>query len=438
MPFLSLHHLAPARHVCTKTITARYLSQQTACDIGRTYSLETDQDSFEGAGIRPAVAASLRIAFPNVRRPTTMQRKLIRGITKNRDVLLQDDTGTGKYVVQSILDAFEETDLSLLFPRSFAAMLALLSKLRAQKGSSGGTLTGLLIVPHRDLAYQYLHWIHHMTLPEGDTPSSLTRYAQVLVRHLNKSTLQGLPVRMQGAVKSATCDQDLLIHQWPHILIATPNTLLELIERHPEVCQLPTLSTVVVDEVDALLRIPDSKPPKGRRRAPQEKLGKHIPDLVRILDRFFLPPTDKQGTDRRSCSAKEESLQQGHTAPAYRPQLIMISATLRSRLQSALFNTFGWVQREKVLKLNRKRSSALPSHRLGRSAIHHVLVVSKTGDIRNIVGARPLQAEVVGNVSSSEKEVVEDSDEEDVVFCGDNDDAELVGDVDEGKESCLD
>lgn len=104
MPSLSFHH---APRLCAKAIIARYLSQQTARI--RVRSLEVDQESFEAAGIQPMVAASLRDAFPNVRKPTAMQRKLIRAITKSQDVLLQDDTGTGKCVGWP-QDAFEETN----------------------------------------------------------------------------------------------------------------------------------------------------------------------------------------------------------------------------------------------------------------------------------------------------------------------------------------
>lgn len=432
MCFLSLH----SRRLCSKAIIARYLSQRTACGGSiHLSSLEGGQGSFEAAGIQPIVAASLRVAFPNVQKPTAMQRKLIRAMTNNRDdVLLQDDTGTGKCVRWSIKDVFERADDRSL--RSFAAMLALLSKLSAQKASpvwgedEDGTRkapTGLLIVPHRDLAYQYLHWIHHMTLPEGDAPSSLTKYAQVLVRHVNKSTLQGLPVRMQEAIRSASSDQDLLMRQPPHILIATPNAVLELVERQPEGFRLATLSTVVVDEVDAQLRVPSSKHPKDRRRASQKKLEKHVPDLVRILDRLYHPSKDKPRMHQRARSARDESLV-GDAAD--RPQLVMISATLRSKLQSALFNTFGWVQRGEVLKLIKKRSSALPCHRLGRSAVHHVLVVSKTGDIKNIVGARPPEPNVSGDVTSLEKD--DGDEEEEGVFYDDDEDPELVDEGDKG------
>lgn len=322
-------------------------------------------------------------------------------------------------------------------------MLALLSKLLTRKANpaegggndrTGEALTGLLIVPHRDLAYQYLHWIHHMTLPEGDMPPlSLRKYAQVLVRHVNKSTLQDLPVRMQESIRSASCDQDLLIHKPPHILIATPNAVLELIERQPEVFRLSIPSTVMVDEVDAFLRVPNTKLPKERRRASEKKLEKHIPDLVRILDRLYPTSRDKQWHSR---SVRAESLEQGCATPACRPQLIMISATLRSRLQRALFSTFGWVQRGEVLKLTRNRSSALPAHRLGRSAVHHVLVVSKTGDIKNIVGARALEADSRGSATLLDQDVTDDNGGDDGVFYDEDDDTELVDDADKGENSC--
>lgn len=323
-------------------------------------------------------------------------------------------------------------------------MLALLSKLPTRKANpvageskdrTAEAFTGLLIVPHRDLAYQYLHWIHHMTSLDEDTPFSLAKHAQVLVRHVNKSTLQGLPVRMQAAIRSASSDQDLLIDKPPHILIATPNAVLELIERQSEKFRLATPSTIVVDEVDALLRVPSSKLPRERRRVSRKKLEKHTPDLVRILDRLYPTSRDKEWMHQRSRSVRDESLERARAAPAYRPQLIMISATLRNRLQRALFSTFGWVQRGEVLKFIRKRSSALPAHRLGRSAVHHVLVVSKTGDIKNIVGARPLQ-DISCNATLLEQDAADDEDE-DAIFCEDEDDAELVDDVDKGKNSCL-
>jgi superfamily II DNA/RNA helicase len=394
LPLLSL----VCSSYCKKTAIARYLNQSTPCHGKTRADQETsmvEMDTFETAGITAPVAASLRAAFPNVRQPTAMQKKLIRATVGKQDVLLQDDTGSGKCVDRSITSARSEH--RSLF-RSFAVMLALLSKSRVHTPNPGNSkgnddaegLTTLLIVPHRDLAYQYLHWIHHLTLSEGNFPFSLAKYAQVLVRHVNRTTLQDLPIRMQEAIEHVSADRDRPLPQTPHILIATPNAVLDLVQRQPQLLRLSTLSTVVVDEVDAFLHVPNSKLPREHKKAVQKKLDRHVPDLVRVLDALYPTPRDKQQIFGRSHSSRNELLKQG-LVPVERPQLIMLSATLRTRLRSALYGAFGWIQRGKVLKLIRKRSSALPAHRLDRSAVHHVLVVSKTGDIKNIAGARPLK-----------------------------------------------
>ncbi|KIJ21852.1 hypothetical protein PAXINDRAFT_65260 [Paxillus involutus ATCC 200175] len=372
-------------------------------------------DTFETAGITAPVAASLRAAFPNVRQPTAMQKKLIRATVGKQDVLLQDDTGSGK---------------------SFAVMLALLSKSRVHTPNPGNSkgnddaegLTTLLIVPHRDLAYQYLHWIHHLTLSEGNFPFSLAKYAQVLVRHVNRTTLQDLPIRMQEAIEHVSADRDRPLPQTPHILIATPNAVLDLVQRQPQLLRLSTLSTVVVDEVDAFLHVPNSKLPREHKKAVQKKLDRHVPDLVRVLDALYPTPRDKQQIFGRSHSSRNELLKQG-LVPVERPQLIMLSATLRTRLRSALYGAFGWIQRGKVLKLIRKRSSALPAHRLDRSAVHHVLVVSKTGDIKNIAGARPLKPVHDATPVLTDDAIVDHDEDEGNVFY-DDDDPELQDDVD--------
>ena len=57
--------------------------------------------TFEAVGIREGVAASLRAAFPHVKHPTPMQRKLIPAIFGKKDIVLQDHTGSGKWVLYS-------------------------------------------------------------------------------------------------------------------------------------------------------------------------------------------------------------------------------------------------------------------------------------------------------------------------------------------------
>ena len=54
--------------------------------------------TFRSLGIRPAIVAAIEAAFPNVQFPTESQRKYIPAVMGGYDVLLKDDTGTGKSV----------------------------------------------------------------------------------------------------------------------------------------------------------------------------------------------------------------------------------------------------------------------------------------------------------------------------------------------------
>lgn len=54
--------------------------------------------SFRSVGVEPSLVKALRKAFPNVRRPTAVQARLIGEILEGRDILLKDDTGSGKSV----------------------------------------------------------------------------------------------------------------------------------------------------------------------------------------------------------------------------------------------------------------------------------------------------------------------------------------------------
>jgi superfamily II DNA/RNA helicase len=58
--------------------------------------------SFEVVGLRPALVDALHKAFPNVERPTPLQREFLPAIDDGKDVLLKDATGTGKCVLYLI------------------------------------------------------------------------------------------------------------------------------------------------------------------------------------------------------------------------------------------------------------------------------------------------------------------------------------------------
>jgi len=52
--------------------------------------------NFGDLGLHPPIIAAFRSAFPNVTHPTESQIKFIPAILSGRDVLLKDETGSGK------------------------------------------------------------------------------------------------------------------------------------------------------------------------------------------------------------------------------------------------------------------------------------------------------------------------------------------------------
>ncbi|KAI6047726.1 P-loop containing nucleoside triphosphate hydrolase protein [Pisolithus marmoratus] len=344
---------------CHRAVLARYLG---SCTVAR-YSNPTgeqEMDSFEAAGVRPTVASSLRVAFPNAERPTSMQKKLIRAMLGKKDIVLQDYTGSGK---------------------SFAVMLALLSQRRVfisdcqndGKKSTKKGITTLLIVPHRDLAYQYLHWIHSIvTAGNKLSLSTVSSIAKVLVRG---SHSESADKNFSHLIVSPSSDLSPLLRDPPHILIGTPTAIMDVILRARESLQLDTLSTVVVDEVDSLLECAPSHTSRNTRRKIQNKIEKHPLVLRQIMD--VVLRNREVNHSQSNCDSCVR-----------RPQLVFLSATMRSRLRKALFG-FGWLKLGHVVSLVNAPSKSHPAHALNRVAIHHVLVVSEDGSIKNLPGVRP-------------------------------------------------
>jgi superfamily II DNA/RNA helicase len=141
-----------------------------------------------------------------------------------------------------------QMDSLKFFKRSFGVILALLSKdrKRAVPSSTGivsvqSFITSLVIVPHRDLAYQFHHWIDRLVSASaalGNTPPPLSAIAQVVVRGGDT------PISSQKAA---------ILAEPPHILIGTPQALLELFDESFSDVQLQSISSVYVDEVDYLI-----------------------------------------------------------------------------------------------------------------------------------------------------------------------------------------
>ncbi|KAH7912611.1 P-loop containing nucleoside triphosphate hydrolase protein [Hygrophoropsis aurantiaca] len=413
MPFLpptttstaaNLYRIWARQTVCRKDVLARYMSSNARPPTSSQKRVNTqdaeEKVTFEAIGVKPPIVVALRGAFPDIAHPTTMQKKLIPAVIGSQDILLQDFTGTGK---------------------SFGLLLGLLSKSRdltydAKKGKAHAKkgITTLLIVPHRDLAYQFLHWIHHMITSSGDelAPNALASIGQVLVRGAPPSGIENSSPRILESIIRPS-DVSSLVDNPPHILIATPTALMDVLHQTPEALRLSTLSTVVVDEVDSLVEWTPGHMTAYTSAKIKRKLDRHPSQLKSLLDVIYASQSDTAVKPIR-----KRLLEQG-VAPKHRPQLIMLSATMRNRLRTAFFGAFGWFKRGKVLKLIKSGSKkSHGAHGANRTTTHHVLVVSKDGEVKNIAGAREIVAsnDCPADVSDSLVQPIDDSEEGDDDF----------------------
>ncbi|KAE8263989.1 hypothetical protein A4X09_0g7087 [Tilletia walkeri] len=195
---------------------------------------------FADLGLPRPLARQLIAAFPHIHAPTLAQTALLDAITQPNDVILRAHTGTGK---------------------SFALLLALLAKPRVlfphstdslsssadQQQQNRHGIASIIVVPSNELAFQYYAWARAL-LPQSG--SELNPIIQLLVR---------------GHPTLSDQDQlDLLRNTPPHLIVATPTRLLEIISSKTNEGQsllgLSTLRTLALDEADALLDLPGRFP----------------------------------------------------------------------------------------------------------------------------------------------------------------------------------
>ncbi|TFK36819.1 P-loop containing nucleoside triphosphate hydrolase protein [Crucibulum laeve] len=362
------------------------------------YSIVDNQEkkvTFEDLGLHPPIVASLRTAFPNVQHPTETQSKFIPAILGEKDVLLKDETGSGK---------------------SFGLMVALLNKPRLKSMEKRGNknqerrhITSLVIVPHRDLAYQLLHWVERMVnAVQGSPPPAIESIAQVLVRDGGQHLTTGF-LKLEKTV--------------PHILIGTPQALMDVYKQDPNALQLSHLSSVVVDEVDYLIETVPKKSPGKSFRGSYEKANKKLkahPGATReLLDLIYYgrKEVNERRRDEPGLAQYDRSSGQADDCQFYppAPQLILSSATLRVHLNNYLFDESGWLNRDNLVKVRGFNRSpqrgmrnpapltggeeSLRDSLGGRGISHSVLLVSELG-IRNVSGARRPTASVTTDVGT--------------------------------------
>ena len=277
-------------------------------------------------------------------------------------------------------------------------MIALLNKPRAHalnvvsgKATKRPTITSLVIVPHRDLAYQLHHWVSRMVnASSAFSPQPVSSICQVLVR----DSTTPLASRIS-----------MLREDPPHVLIGTPQALLEALDTDREALQLESLSAVVADEVDYLIQsVPRKKGSQKMMEKARRKLDRHPGATRQLLDVIYASRvTSSQGVADHAPSSRSQ------WKTSNLPQLIVSSATLRNHLKLWLYNESGWLNKDKVQKVmcsrndqsrgraNNPAEGVLRGDKRGNESgieaqggngvTHHMLVVSGSGNAANIEGA---------------------------------------------------
>lgn len=287
--------------------------------------------------------------------------------------------------------------------RSFGLILALLSKPRMvihEEGAKRRMITSLFIVPHKDLALQLLHWVARLTRAMSPPPT-LPSIAQVLVRGAGRP-----PVDEVVATLRATP---------PHILICTPQALMEVYAADAKALQLETLSTVVVDEVDYLVqtvaRKEEGKSFKKAFEKAVKKVERHPGPTRAILDVIYKcrkalaeNPYDPE-EDREERYESLAEWRNEKEAEEQNPQLVLSSATLRVHLKDYLFQESGWLNPYNLAKIVGERESR---RAVEDQTIVHSVVIASDAEIKNVEEALPGPKEEAAEAAATEESTEED------------------------------
>ncbi|TFK30762.1 P-loop containing nucleoside triphosphate hydrolase protein [Coprinopsis marcescibilis] len=330
---------------------AHYTTAALETNDGEPETSSTPKTTFEDLGLHAPIVKSLQKAFPDVEYPTDVQSVFIPAVLQEKDVFLRDSTGSGK---------------------SFGLVLALLNKHRIitqVQGAKMRHITSLVLVPHRDLAYQYLHWIEQMVNAsvDGHEPPPLSSVAQVLVRDEGMHLDSGLDL-LRRSIESLMP---------PHILIATPQALMDIHKADNTFIRMhlspSTLSAVCIDEADYLIEtLPRKDPAKSFKKAmdrEKKRIERHPGPTKELLNIIYKP--------------RQEANAAGLSIPPC-PQLILSSATLRTQLRNYVYGESGWLDRQNVVKIY--GAAKKEASQWQRGLQHSILLVSEER-VRNMDSA---------------------------------------------------
>ncbi|NLL05571.1 MAG: DEAD/DEAH box helicase [Clostridiaceae bacterium] len=158
-------------------------------------------ESFENMGLNPTLVIALK--KENITVPTDIQQRVIPEAIKNKDIIAQSGTGTGK---------------------TLAYLLPMYQKLKAELKE----MQAIVLCPTHELAVQIIRQIERLS-QNSDTK-------------LKGATIIG-NVNIDRQIKK--------LKEKPHIIVGTPGRILELIKKRK--ISAHTIKTIVIDEADRLM-----------------------------------------------------------------------------------------------------------------------------------------------------------------------------------------
>lgn len=156
---------------------------------------------FENLNLNPSLVAALK--KENITVPTEIQRKVIPEVMKNKDLIVQSETGTGK---------------------TLAYLLPLFEKLNIENRE----MQAIILVPTHELAIQIQRQIELLSLNSELKVSSIPIIGDVNIeRQIEK------------------------LKERPHIIVGSAGRILELIKKKK--ISAHTIKTIILDEADRLV-----------------------------------------------------------------------------------------------------------------------------------------------------------------------------------------
>ncbi|EKM61225.1 uncharacterized protein PHACADRAFT_247700 [Phanerochaete carnosa HHB-10118-sp] len=255
-------------------------------------------------------------------------------------------------------------------------------------------ISAVVLTPHRDLAYQFIHWVQCLYATKEFGDATLSSIAQAVVR--GSST----PIATQARA---------IVKNPPHILIGTPQAILEALQLEQSILPMRELATVVVDEADSMLECPP-RADKYLIARYLRMLKRHPSHARQILDAIYRVQRFAEWCKPKLRKELEDAGTGGHLLrspsgivkthlPLRRPQLVFASATLKAAFRHGLLSDGKWLTPEesdlvKVITHAEKEDQA--AHILGSATTVHSALVYSTSDgsiinIKNAAEAQPEQ-----------------------------------------------